>query len=162
MFMQKILSISLAFFVTQTFADNISVTIYNTSDNKKNIGTVEFEDTPYGLLIKPNISSLIPGLHGFHIHQNPNCNEHGNAAGSHLDPNHTNSHLGPYGNGHIGDLPALFVDSEGRANTPTLAPRLKTENIKNAALMIHQGPDNYSNTPPMGGGGERMGCGVIL
>ena len=37
------------------------------------------------------------------------------AAGGHYDPAKTDRHEGPYGNGHLGDLPALYVDKEGKA-----------------------------------------------
>jgi len=65
-------------------------------------------------------------------------------------------------NGHLGDLPALYVDAMGNANSPVLAPRLKMTDVKCRSLMIHAGSDNYrdfSNTP--GGGGACIVCGVI-
>jgi hypothetical protein len=39
----------------------------------KQIGTVELKDTPYGLLPIPDLGGLEPGIHGFHVHQNPDC-----------------------------------------------------------------------------------------
>lgn len=137
-------------------------TIVNSTDGKKlSLGQVSFKDTPYGLLITPNLSNLPPGLHGFHIHQNPNCGSNGKDAGGHFDPKGTNSHQGPYEQGHLGDLPALYVNNSGQANLPTLAPRLKTKDLNNVSIMIHEGGDTYSNTPKLGGGGARIGCGVI-
>ncbi|TXH61396.1 MAG: superoxide dismutase [Cu-Zn] SodC2, partial [Thiothrix sp.] len=60
------------------------------------------------------------------------------------------------------DLPALYVDSEGKATNPVLAPRLKLADLSGRALMIHAGGDNHSDHPaPLGGGGARMACGVI-
>lgn len=72
--------------------------------------------------------------------------------------------MGPFdATGHLGDLPALFVDSEGKATYPVLAPRLKSiEQIKGLALMVHAGGDNHSDHPQaLGGGGARAACGVI-
>jgi Cu-Zn family superoxide dismutase len=85
------------------------------------------------------------------------------AAGGHLDPGHTDHHLGPYNpNGHLGDLPALYVSPTGNANLPVLAPRLSVKNILGHSLMVHMGGDNYSDVPEkLGGGGSRMVCGVI-
>ena len=125
------------------------------------LGTVIFEDSKYGLLIKPQLSGLPAGTHGFHIHQHADCGEHAMKAGGHLDPVSTNSHQGPYGEGHLGDLPILVVDSKGTATLPMLAPRLKTQDLKGHSVMIHEGGDNYSNNPPLGGGGARIGCGKI-
>jgi Cu-Zn family superoxide dismutase len=135
------------------------------------IGTITITQTPYGLLFTPDLKNLPSGLHGFHIHENASCAplEKDNvmtpalAAGGHFDPKHTGEHQGPYGAGHLGDLPALYVDDKGIAQTPVLAPRIKTlSEIKNTAIMIHVGGDNYSDHPhPLGGGGARLVCGVI-
>lgn len=143
-------------------AAQLTSTVYATEDATKSLGNVVFLDTDYGLLISPHLNGLPPGLHGFHLHQHANCGEHGTGAGGHFDPKNTNNHLGPYGEGHLGDLPVLYVDNEGKANTPVLAPRLKTSDIKGLAVMIHAGGDNYSDTPaPLGGGGARIACGPI-
>jgi superoxide dismutase, Cu-Zn family len=133
------------------------------------VGTVRIEDGPHGLLITPDLKGLPPGLRGFHVHEQGSCAAAekegrmvpGLAAGGHYDPAGTNSHKGPYSDGHLGDLPALFVDADGRAALPVLAPRLKLSDAKGRALVVHAGSDNYSDTPEMGGGGERIACGVV-
>lgn len=129
----------------------------------KSIGSVEIKDSRCGVTITPNLHDLSPGLHGFHIHDKPDCNDMGMAAGGHLDPEKSNEHNGPYQTkGHLGDLPVLIVNSDGTATLPTFAPRFTVAKIKNHALMIHVGSDNYSDTPEkLGGGGARMACGVI-
>jgi len=135
-----------------------------------NIGTVTIKDTQYGLLFIPELANLTPGLHGFHVHQNPDCAAGmkdnkpvaGLSAGGHYDPAAIAKHEGPYSQGHLGDLPALYVASDGKATLPLLAPRLKMADLKGRSLMIHAGGDNYSDLPaPLGGGGARMACGVI-
>lgn len=141
-------------------AANVTVPMKDTKTQAP-LGTVVFTDNTYGVLITPNLSNLPAGLHGFHLHQHPNCGEHGNAAGAHFDPQQTNTHQGPYGTGHLGDLPVLYVNADGKANTPILAPRLKLSNLQGLTLMIHAGGDNYSDNPPLGGGGAREACGVI-
>ncbi|ATF90989.1 Superoxide dismutase [Cu-Zn] 1 precursor [Cedecea neteri] len=132
-------------------------------------GTIEYHATQYGVVFTPNLKGLPPGIHGFHVHTNPNCGPGmqdgkmvaGLAAGGHLDPAHTGKHEGPWGNGHLGDLPALYVDSDGTATYPVLAPRLRMSDLKGHSLMIHAGGDNHSDHPAMlGGGGARMVCGV--
>jgi Cu-Zn family superoxide dismutase len=134
------------------------------------IGTVKATSSPYGTILMPDLKNLTPGLHGFHVHQNPNCSPGeksgkmipGLAAGGHYDPSGSGKHAGPYGNGHLGDLPALYVDGNGQASHPVLAPRLKLSDLKGRSLMIHAGGDNYADTPKkLGGGGARMACGVV-
>jgi Cu-Zn family superoxide dismutase len=84
------------------------------------------------------------------------------AAGDHLDPEATKRHGEPWGDGHLGDLPPLYVAADGTATQAVLAPRLKVADIGNRALMIHAGGDNHSDHPaPSGGGGARIACGVI-
>ena len=133
------------------------------------VGTVRVEDSPHGLLITPDLHSLPPGIRGFHVHEEGSCAARekdgrmvpGLAAGGHYDPAGTKTHDGPYGDGHLGDLPVLYVDQDGRAALPVLAPRLKLSDVKGRALVIHAGKDNYSGKPEMGGGGERIACGVM-
>lgn len=139
----------------------ILVNLNMTDKDHKPVGQVSFKDSPFGLLIVPKLTSLPPGLHGFHLHEHPRCDDHGMGAGGHFDPTKSNSHLGPYADGHLGDLPALYVAADGTATLPVLAPRLKISQLKGLTLMIHAGGDNYSNQPPLGGGGARIACGAI-
>lgn len=137
------------------------ITMHDVNNAQAMVGTVKAEDTQFGLLLTPQLHGLPTGIHGFHLHSNPSCDQQGMAAGGHFDPQNTQSHQGPYGQGHLGDLPALTVDENSRATLPILAPRLKVSDLKGHALMIHQGGDNYSDQPPLGGGGKRIVCGVI-
>lgn len=134
------------------------------------VGTVLAEDTEHGLLLTPDLSGLNPGIHGFHLHQNANCETSksdgevtpAGAAGGHFDPEGTGTHRGPYSDeGHLGDLPALMIDEDGNATTLLLAPRLEESDLSGHAFMIHEGGDNYSDEPKLGGGGSRVACGVI-
>lgn len=149
------------------------VTIHELSPQSigKSVGTVKIEETQYGLQFTPMLAGLKPGIHGFHVHAKGSC-EPGEsegktvaagAAGGHLDPDNTGKHLGPYGEGHLGDLPALYVDDQGKASYPVLAPRIKNlSEMKGKALMVHVGGDNHADHPkPLGGGGARFACGVI-
>ena len=148
----------------------VVVNMINEAGVGKIIGVVKLSDSAQGLVIDPDLGELTPGKHGFHIHQNPSCEVGekdgkkgaGLAAGGHFDPNGSGKHEGPEGHGHAGDLPALEVNSDGSATSILLAPHLKLEQIVGRSLMIHEGSDNYSDSPqPLGGGGRRIACGVI-
>jgi Cu-Zn family superoxide dismutase len=140
----------------------------------KSVGQVVIGETPYGIVFSPSLTGLQPGLqqglHGFHVHENPACGPKEKdgksvpalAAGGHYDPSASKRHGLPWGDGHLGDLPALFVDAMGNANNPVLAPRLKISDVKGRSLMIHAGGDNHADHPaPFGGGGARVVCGLI-
>lgn len=148
----------------------VEVHAVSTSGVGEALGEVKFEHRPQGILITPDLEGLEPGLHGFHIHEKPSCDPAdkdgktvaAQAAGGHLDPQGKGQHKGPYASGHLGDLPALYVDDEGRASLPLFAPNLKMKDLQGHALMVHSGGDNYADEPEkLGGGGERVACGVI-
>lgn len=151
-------------------ASSVTLSSVSTDGVGEALGTVTFEQTEYGLVLKPNLQGLAPGLHGFHLHENGSCepaDKNGKtvaaaAAGSHYDPEGTGQHGTPWGDGHLGDLPPLFVAGDGTASHAVLAPRLTKQDLKGRALMIHAGGDNFSDTPKkLGGGGSRVACGVI-
>ena len=159
-------------FAAFAYSADMTVTIHLVSADGigKDIGTINVSDTKFGLLLNPNLSDLPPGLHGFHVHEHASCTPAekegkmtaAHSAGSHLDPAKTSKHMGPYANGHLGDLPPLFADANGKSTLPVLAPRLKTTDLAGHALMIHAGGDNYRDEPePLGGGGSRIACGEI-
>lgn len=158
------------------FAASATVDIYQaTLDGQgKKLGQVVIEESNYGLVFKPELKGLAPGLHGFHVHAKGDCGPGpdantgqtipAGAAGGHLDPKGTNAHKSPWEDtGHLGDLPALFVDAQGSATQPMVAPKLKSlSDIQGKALMIHEGGDNYADHPKaLGGGGGRKACGVV-
>ena len=134
------------------------------------VGTVRLVDTPYGLALYPSLTGLPPGLHGMHFHENGSCGPAqkdgvavpAGAAGGHFDPQGSKHHGEPWGDGHLGDLPPLYVGADGTASQPVLAPRLKLADVQHRALMVHAGGDNHSDHPaPLGGGGARVACGVV-
>ena len=135
------------------------------------MGTVTIEEIEGGgIKLTPDLRGLPAGEHGFHVHEHPSCaageNAEGQAvaalaAGGHYDPDQTGSHQGPDGSGHLGDLPFLTANEDGTVTTPVVAARLVLHDLLGHSLMIHAGGDNYSDEPPMGGGGKRIACGVI-
>ncbi|HEY8555373.1 MAG TPA: superoxide dismutase [Cu-Zn] SodC [Burkholderiales bacterium] len=134
------------------------------------IGTVRVEDSAKGVLFDVELQGIPPGEHGFHVHERAECGPKAQdgkttaaaAAGGHYDPGKTGRHAGPTGGGHLGDLPAVKADGQGRVRAQVLAPRLKISDLKGRSLMVHAGGDNYADDPkPLGGGGARIACGRI-
>ena len=169
--MTTALGVVLAFAPAAAWAETITIPMNLITDRGIGapIGNVRAEDTGAGLKLTPALAGLPPGPRGLHLHEKPACGpgerdgrmQAGLAAGGHWDPAHTGKHLGPGGQGHKGDLPVLMVDPDGTATTPLAAPHLTVADLAGHALVIHQGGDNYSDQPqPLGGGGDRIACGV--
>jgi Cu-Zn family superoxide dismutase len=147
-----------------------SMTMVDASGSGTSVGTITVTETAYGVLFTPALTGLPAGVHGFHLHENASCaprEKDGKAvaalaAGGHLDPEKTGKHEGPYGKGHLGDLPAIIVAADGSAVAPVLAPRVKMADLAGRSLMLHAGGDNHADHPAaLGGGGARIACGVL-
>jgi len=161
---------SAAVAIAATAEVKVTMNVLGDSGIGASIGTVTISETPHGVVFTPALTGLAPGLHGFHVHEVASCNAAqkdgkmvaGLAAGGHYDPAGSRHHGLPWGVGHLGDLPALYVDEKGNANNAVLAPRLKLADVKGRSLMVHAGGDNHADHPaPLGGGGARVACGVI-
>jgi len=113
-----------------------------------------------GLLLKPYLHGLRPGLYAFHIHENPNCGPAlkdgmpvpGLAAGAHLWLSGTGQLSSTSFTSHLGNLPNLEVNADGTATKAVVAARLSLADVANRALMIHASQDNNS---------ARMACGRL-
>jgi superoxide dismutase, Cu-Zn family len=167
----KLAALSFMFCASNAMADTtVQMSMVDANSIGASIGQVSISESKYGVVFSPSLKGLTPGLHGFHLHQNPSCapkEKDGKmvaalSAGGHYDPSDSKRHDAPWGDGHLGDLPTLFVDADGNANQPVLAPRLKMADIAGRSLMVHAGGDNHADHPaPLGGGGARIVCGVI-
>lgn len=165
------LTLPLALLSMHAAAASLTVPMHMVGENGvgASAGQIVVSESKYGLVFTPALTGLPPGLHGFHVHENPSCgakekdgkNVAALGAGGHYDPAKSGQHGTPWGEGHLGDLPPLYVDPEGKASQPVLAPRLKLADLAGHSLMIHAGGDNHADHPaPLGGGGGRIICGV--
>lgn len=137
--------------------EEISIPVYfTTADNTKKLaGTVRLEETAFGLLITPDLHDMKPGAYQFAVHQHGTCANKALAAGEDFDPAHTHKHLGAYGNGHLGDLPLLYVSEDGTTTFPVVAPRItKLAQIKNRSLVIASNNNEAQEN-------SRVACGII-
>jgi Cu-Zn family superoxide dismutase len=148
----------------------VSVHLVSADGIGKSIGTVTIRPGKDGVVLVPKLKDLPPGEHGFHLHEKPSCEpglkdgkpSAAEAAGGHYDPAATKAHKGPEGGGHKGDLPKLVVAQNGAATQKMEVKGMAVTDLQGRALMIHAGGDNYSDAPkPLGGGGERIACGVV-
>ncbi len=155
---------------TSTSAITVQISAVDANGVNAVLGSILVSESKYGLVFTPMLKGLAPGLHGFHLHEHPSCGAGKKdgvpaaamGAGGHYDPESSKKHGTPWGDGHRGDLPPLYVDALGQAQNAVLAPRLKMRDLNGRSLMLHAGADNYSDLPEvLGGGGARVACGVI-
>lgn len=169
--MKKLALFLVLFSAAGAFADVVvPMNLVNENGVGASVGQVTVSESKYGVVFTPSLQGLAPGVHGFHLHQNASCEPKENegkmvaagSAGGHYDPASTNAHGTPWGEGHLGDLPPLYVEANGSANQAVLAPRLKLSDLQGRAIMVHAGGDNHSDHPAaLGGGGARISCGII-
>ncbi len=65
---------------------------------------------------------------------------------------------------HAGDLPNIHVPEDGKLRIEMLHQWVSLQGLLDddgAAIVIHEGPDDYM-TDPTGNAGARIACGVIL
>lgn len=162
----------IVFLAASAQAGTLKATVYMATNSGQGdeAGTVTFMDEGDGITITTDLKGLPAGQRGFHVHEKGDCSPMAKdgkttpagGAGGHYDPDKTGKHLGPEGGGHKGDLPVLTVADDGTAKVKLHVKGIKAEEFKDRAVMIHQGGDNYSDTPEaLGGGGARIACGVI-
>lgn len=131
------------------------------------IGTATITPTSGGVKIAIDVAKLTPGEHGIHVHNVGKCEAPGfTSAGGHFNP--TNAHHGinnpqdPHP--HLGDLPNLVVNKEGKAKTTFTARDLTLANSLfhdgGTTLVIHANVDDLKSDPS-GNSGDRIACGVI-
>lgn len=136
-----------------------------TSGNSGPEGRAVFTPSEEGDVMKVHVSltGLSPGLHGFHIHQHPDCSNDGKAAGGHFNPTE-NPHGGPRASRHhVGDLGNIEADSQGRVDAVLKADQLAftgLHNILNHSVVVHKNRDDL-RSQPSGAAGARVACGVI-
>lgn len=134
----------------------------------KSVGAVRFFDTPHGVLLRAELENLPAGEFGFHIHAVGKCAPDFDAAGGHFNPTGSEHGLLNDKGYHRGDMPNITVPESGALVQEVFLPNLTVRDGKGhvlvdadgAAVMIHEGADDY-RSDPAGHAGTRIACGVI-
>jgi Cu-Zn family superoxide dismutase len=89
-------------------------------------------------------------------------------AGGHFNPTTMKHGLLAAGGPHAGDMPNVFVPSDGKLSIEVLDSNVSIAagpkslfDADGSALMLHAAGDDYT-TDPAGNAGGRIGCGVVM
>ncbi|HEX6928169.1 MAG TPA: superoxide dismutase family protein [Gammaproteobacteria bacterium] len=132
------------------------------------VGSAVLTQTPNGVLVDVELRELDPGWHGFHVHQTGQCMPPDfKSAGDHFNPGTSRHGLLVEDGPHAGDLPNIFVGSDGTARFQVITDDLSLgwdgdamSDDDGAALMVHSDPDDY-RSQPSGDAGNRVACAEI-
>jgi superoxide dismutase, Cu-Zn family len=153
--------------VTGESVQSVKAPIVNTEGKK--IGEASFVEGTGGVTINIQAEGLSPGKHGVHIHETAVCTPPDfKSAGGHFNPELKEHGFDNPKGFHLGDLPNLEVDAEGKvtAEVTTAFVTLKSGvdnsllDSDGSSLVIHEKVDDYK-TDPAGNSGNRIACAAI-
>lgn len=128
-------------------------------------GIVSFTAQEDGSLkVFVDATGLIPGEHGFHVHEVGDCRApDASSAKGHFNPGgKTHGHHG-VAERHAGDMPNIAADNYGTVRTTFVVSGLSLSGdntIVGRSVIVHADPDDYKSQPA-GNSGKRIACGVI-
>lgn len=137
----------------------------NPSEGNAAKGMVHFQEQGDGSVeVVADLTNVPPGVHGFHIHENGDCGNNGQAAGGHFNPM-AHPHGAPDAQSHhAGDFGNVTADEKGEVHTRFMTHSITVKDGANSvvrrAVVLHANPDDLV-TQPTGNAGGRIACGVV-
>lgn len=131
------------------------------------VGEVDLFQVANGVLLQAHLKAMPQGTHAFHVHETGKCSPRFDEAGGHFNPTGAQHGFNNASGAHLGDLPNIHVPGSGMLEFDAFLDGVNLNSGQNmladtdgAAIMIHQGADDYE-TDPAGDAGPRIACGVI-
>ncbi len=128
------------------------------------VGMVSLHKTPHGTLLHAMLHDMPEGAHAFHVHAIGKCEAPFKSAGGHFNPQGKKHGIMSAEGMHVGDMPNIHVPASGSLEIEVLNAHLMLDSSlfdeDGAAIVIHDGPDDYASDPA-GAAGPRIACGVI-
>jgi Cu-Zn family superoxide dismutase len=159
---------SIALFYACSPQENSATAAIQAKSDSSVTGTIKFKEANGKVSMQADLEGLSPGDHAIHIHAIGDCSApDGKSAGGHWNPtneNHGKWMVAPF---HVGDIGNLVVGEDGKGSISRetdlwcIGCDDSDKNIVGKAIIIHQGPDDFSSQPS-GAAGPRIGCGEIV
>jgi len=129
-----------------------AIAVLHPTEGNKVSGTVTFTEVADGVQVHAEITGLISGNHGFHVHEFGDCTSmDGSSAGAHFNP--TNQpHAGPDVDArHVGDMGNIEADASGTAKLDYLDHSMSLSNddrsIIGRSVVVHAKADDLKSQP---------------
>jgi Cu-Zn family superoxide dismutase len=133
----------------------------------KKVGEAILEQQDGAVEIKATFTGVPPGTRAFHIHEVGKCEAPFESAGGHFNPAGRKHGKDNPGGPHAGDLPNITIPASGRATVEVTVKDISLDGGRGglldgdgAALVVHEGTDDYKSDPA-GNAGKRLACAVI-
>jgi Cu-Zn family superoxide dismutase len=127
-------------------------------------GVVTFEAVENGVRVVGDLTGLVPGRHGFHIHEFGDCSaDDGSSAGGHFNPANMPHSMPSSDKRHAGDMGNIEAGGDGKAHIDYVDAVMSLSgehSIVGHAVIVHEKEDDLK-TQPTGNAGARVACGVI-
>lgn len=154
-------------YVDANLNEQVEVSLINTEG--KEIGQATLTEDPKGVHILLKAEGLTPGVKAIHFHETASCEKpEFTTAGAHFNPTHKEHGFQNPKGYHVGDLPNIEVDENGKVELETVSTAVvltagKDNSLLDAdgsSIIIHENADDYK-TDPSGNSGKRIVCGEI-
>lgn len=149
------------------FAETGKAALHGTTEGSSVSGTALLTETPEGLKVTVSVEHVSPGQHGLHVHQFGRCDDGGQAAGGHYNPDGVKHGYLPndgFEQAHAGDLGNIEVGDDGTGTLELIVPNLRLSGgrytVGGRSIILHDKVDDFGQ--PLGNAGSRIGCGVIV
>ncbi len=128
------------------------------------VGMATLHRTSHGTLLHVKLHDLPAGAHAFHVHSIGKCEPPFKSAGGHYNPEGRNHGILGEDGMHAGDMPNIHVPESGSLEIEILNTQLVLDTAlfdeDGAAIVIHEGADDYKSDPA-GAAGPRIACGIL-
>lgn len=153
-------------FSQAAYAEDARAVLGGTVPDSPITGTAEFTRFPGGIAVKIQVQNAPAGNHGIHIHETGSCDQAGQAAGGHFNPDtlpHGNLIADGLTKAHAGDLGNIEVLPDGTGTLEAEVKGLTLDQthygILGRSVILHEKLDDFGQ--PTGNAGGRIACGLI-
>ena len=156
--------------ITTNASESLTASAQMNDVKGSSLGSIELKESEKGVLISLHLENVPAGERAIHIHEAGKCEPPAfDTAGAHFNPtNKEHGHNNPKGY-HLGDLPNITADADGKVELEFLAEGLTLQkdalnsliDQNGSAFIIHEKADDYV-TDPSGNSGKRIACGIVV